>query len=97
MSHAEGKKLDSMHDLPHMIQKIFIANYNYQPEETTVAAKVLISLLVPAAYAVRKNSSLKCLHKRARSKVCYVLSNNLHNGCTRPRSKYFSSQRLAHS
>ena len=54
MPHAGGKQLDGIHDLLHMLQKIFIANYNYQPVETTVAAIVLISLLVLATYAARK-------------------------------------------
>ena len=54
MPHAGGKQLDGIHDLLHMLQKIFIANYNYQPAETTVAATVLISLLVLATYAARK-------------------------------------------
>ena len=54
MPHAGGKQLDGIHDLLHMLQKIFIANYNYQPEETTVATAALISLLVLATYAARK-------------------------------------------
>ena len=54
MPHAGGKQLDGIHDLLHMLQKIFIANYNYQPAETTVAATVLTSLLVLATYAARK-------------------------------------------
>ena len=69
MPHAGGKQLDGIHDLLHMLQKIFIANYNYQPVETTVAATVLISLLVLATYAARKivyrmNSHLKELSIR---------------------------------
>ena len=54
MPHAGGKQLDGIHDLLHMLQKIFIANYNYQPAETTVAATALTSLLVLATYAARK-------------------------------------------
>ena len=54
MPHAGGKQLDGIHDLLHMLQKIFIANYNYQPAETTVAATVLTSLLALATYAARK-------------------------------------------
>ena len=54
MPHAGGKQLDGIHDLLHMLQKIFIANYNYQPEETTVTTAALISLLVLATYAARK-------------------------------------------
>ena len=54
MPHAGGKQLDGIHDLLHMLQKIFIANYNYQPEETTVITAALISLLVLGTYAVRK-------------------------------------------
>ncbi len=54
MPQARGKQLDGIHNLLHMLQKIFIANYNYQPAETTVAATVLTSLLVLATYAARK-------------------------------------------
>ena len=54
MPHAGGKQLDGIHDLLHMLQKIFIANYNYQPEETTVTTAALISLLALATYAARE-------------------------------------------
>ena len=68
MPHAGGKQLDGIHDLLHMLQKIFIANYNYQSAETIITTAVLISLLVLVSYAVR-NSSLKYLPKKDRGKA----------------------------
>jgi uncharacterized membrane protein (GlpM family) len=54
MPHAGGKQLDGVHDLLHMLQKIYIVNYNYHPAETTATASALITLAVLTTYAARK-------------------------------------------
>tara|TARA_B100000482_G_scaffold182295_1_gene156170 strand:+ start:785 stop:1480 length:696 start_codon:yes stop_codon:yes gene_type:complete len=54
MPHAGGKQLDGVHDLLHMIQKIFIANYNYHQAGTTAVTAALIGLAMLATYAIRK-------------------------------------------
>ena len=54
MPHAGGKQLDGIHDLLHMLQKIFIINYNYHPTETTAATTALIGIAVLATYTARK-------------------------------------------
>lgn len=69
MPHAGGKQLDGIHDLLHMLQKIFTANYNYHPAETTVVTTALIGVAILATYAARKivyrmNSHLKELSIR---------------------------------
>ena len=54
MPHAGGKQLDGIHDLLHMLQKIFITNYNYHPAETTVITTVPIGVDMLATYAASK-------------------------------------------
>ena len=98
MPHARGKQLDGIHDLLHMLQKIFIANYNYQPVEATVAATALISLIALATYGVRKkNSSLEYSPERAEGKICYIFGHSICNNRRRTRPKYISLQELSHS
>ena len=72
MPHARGKQLDGIHDLLHMLQKIFIANYNYQPVEATVAATALISLIALATYGVRKKIHHLNIHLKG-LKARYVI------------------------
>ena len=55
MPHAGGKQLDGVHDLLHMLQKIYIVNYDYHPTETIVTITALIALAILIAYATKKN------------------------------------------
>ena len=53
MPHAGGKQLDGVHDLLHMLQKIYIVNSNYHPTETLIATTVLLALAATLIYIAR--------------------------------------------
>ena len=77
MPHAGGKQLDGVHDLLHMLQKIYIVNGNYHPTETLIATTILLALAATLIYTARSkisklNNYLKTL--KIRSIVAYAIS-----------------------
>ena len=77
MPHPGGKQLDGVHDLLHMLQKIYIVNGNYHPTETLIATTILLALAATLIYTARSkisklNNYLKTL--KIRSIVAYAIS-----------------------
>ena len=77
MPHAGGKQLDGVHDLLHMLQKIYIINGNYHPTETLITTTILLALAATLIYTARSkisklNNYLKTL--KIRSIVAYAIS-----------------------
>ena len=77
MPHAGGKQLDGVHDLLHMLQKIYIVNSSYHPTETLIATTILLALAATLIYTARANISklnnyLKTL--KIRLIVAYAIS-----------------------
>ena len=77
MPHAGGKQLDGVHDLLHMLQKIYIVNSNYHPTETLIATTILLALVATLIYIARAEiSNLNNYLKRLKIRliVAYAIS-----------------------